>query len=65
MAAFVQWLNALRETQRVTDFDMRWVRRDGAGIAISLSTTLLRNSAGDPIAILNFARDINGAAASG
>lgn len=59
MAAFVQWLNALRETQRVTDFDMRWVRRDGAGIAISLSTTILRNTAGDPIAILNFARDIN------
>ena len=59
MAAFVQWLNTLRETQRVTDFDMRWVRRDGAGIAISLSTTILRNASGDPVAILNFARDIN------
>lgn len=59
MAAFVQWLTTLRETQRVTDFDMRWVRRDGAGIAISVSTTLLRNAAGEPVAILNIARDIN------
>jgi PAS domain S-box-containing protein len=59
MAAYVHWLDALRESQRVTDFDMQWVRRDGATIAISVSTTILRNAAGDPIAILNIARDIN------
>ncbi len=59
MATFVQWLNTLRETKKVSDFDMRWVRRDGADIAISLSTTLLRSETGEPIAILNLARDIN------
>ncbi len=59
MAAYMQWLEALRETRKVTDFDMQWERRDGAHIAISVSTTILRNGAGDPVAILNFARDIN------
>jgi len=59
MATFVQWLNTLRETKKVSDFDMRWVRRDGTGVAISLSTTLLRSETGEPIAILNLARDIS------
>ena len=30
MAAYVQWLDALRESRKVTDFDMQWERRDGA-----------------------------------
>ena len=59
MAAYMQWLEALRESRKVTDFDMQWERRDGAHIAISVSTTILRNAAGDPVAILNIARDIN------
>jgi PAS domain S-box-containing protein len=59
MAAYMQWLDALRESRKVTDFDMQWERRDGAHIAISVSTTILRNAAGDPVAILNMARDIN------
>ncbi len=58
MGTFVQWLTALREQKRLKDFDMRWVRRDGAEVAISLSTSLLRNRAGEPVAILNLARDI-------
>jgi PAS domain S-box-containing protein len=59
MATFVQWLNTLRETKKVSDFDMHWLRRDGSEIAISMSTTLLRGASGEPVAILNLARDIN------
>jgi PAS domain S-box-containing protein len=37
---------------------MRWYAKDCREIPISLNTTLLRNDVGDPIAMLNIARDI-------
>ena len=59
MSRLVVWLAALREKKFLRDFDMTWKRRDGAGIAISLNTTLLRNALGEPVAMLNIARDIS------
>ncbi len=58
MARFVTWIAALREKNYLRDFDMTWKRVDGRTVAISLSTTLLRNALGEPVAMLNIARDI-------
>jgi PAS domain S-box-containing protein len=59
MARFVVWIAALREKKFLRDFDMTWRRNDGYTLAISLNTTLLRNAAGEPVAMLNIARDIS------
>jgi PAS domain S-box-containing protein len=59
MANFMVWIAALREKRYLRDFDMTWQRKDGARLAISLNTTLLRNAVGEPVAMLNIARDIS------
>ena len=59
MSRLVVWLAALREKRFLRDFDMTWKRHDGSEVAISLNTTLLRNAAGEPVAMLNIARDIS------
>ena len=59
MARFLVWIAALREKKYLRDFDMTWKRQDGHQIAISINTTLLRNAAGEPVAMLNLARDIS------
>ncbi len=58
MSRFVLWIANLRERSWLHDFDMTWRAKDGRLIPMSLSTTLLRNSLGEPIAMLNIARDI-------
>ena len=59
MSRLVVWLAALREKRYLRDFDMTWKRQNGAEVAISLNTTLLRNASGEPVAMLNIARDIS------
>jgi len=59
MFRLVAWLAALREQKFLRDFDMTWKRRNGREVAISLNTTLLRNALGEPVAMLNLARDIS------
>ncbi len=58
MGRFVLWTSNLRERNSLHDFDMTWRTKDGRLIPMSLSTTLLRNSLGEPVAMLNVARDI-------
>lgn len=58
MGRFVLWIASLREHNWLHDFDMTLRAKDGRLIPVSLSTTLLRNSMGEPIAMLNIARDI-------
>jgi len=65
MGVFMQWLSTLRETKKVADFDMQWVRRDGGDIPIRVNTTLLRNASGDALAILNLVRDMRGGQVQG
>jgi PAS domain S-box-containing protein len=57
-ARFVVWISELREKNYLHDFDIRWIRKDNQIIPVSLNTTLLRNKSGEPIAMLNIARDI-------
>lgn len=59
MARFIVWVSELRRKNYLHDFDMSWLKKDGKKIAISLNTTLLRNTHGAPIAMLNIARDIS------
>ncbi|MFI5253585.1 MAG: PAS domain S-box protein [Bacteroidota bacterium] len=59
MGRYVLWIATLRENSMLHDFDMTWKAKDGRLISMSLSTTLLRNSLGDPIAMVNIARDIS------
>ncbi len=54
----MRWITALREKKALRDFDMNWMARDGRRLAISLNTSLLRNEAGEPYAMLNIARNI-------
>ena len=54
----MRWITALREKESLRDFDMNWVARDGRRLAISLNTSLLRNTSGEPYAMLNIARNI-------
>ncbi|HTK80973.1 MAG TPA: PAS domain S-box protein [Bacteroidota bacterium] len=58
MGRFVLWIAELRDKNWLHDFDMTWKAKDGHLIPMSLSTTLLRNSMGEPVAMLNIARDI-------
>ncbi|MGA2623616.1 MAG: PAS domain S-box protein [Bacteroidota bacterium] len=58
MGRYVLWISSLRERSWLRDFDMTWRSKDNRMISMSLSTTLLRNSMGEPIAMLNLARDI-------
>jgi PAS domain S-box-containing protein len=59
MGRYVLWISNLREHNWLHDFDMTMRAKDGRMIAVSLSTTLLRNHLGEPIAMLNLARDIS------
>ena len=59
MARFVTWIAALRERNELRDFDMTWRRDNDQTVAMSLNTTLLRNALGEPVAMLNIARDIS------
>lgn len=59
MGRYVLWISSLREKSSLHDFDMTWKAKDGKLFSISMSTSLLRNSLGEPIALLNLARDIS------
>jgi PAS domain S-box-containing protein len=59
MSRFVLWISELRTKSFLHDFDMTWVTKAKKKIAVSLNTTLLRNTRGEPIAMLNIARDIS------
>ncbi len=59
MNRFVIWISSLRSKNYLHDFDMTWQKKDGEKIPVSLSTTLLRNAYGEPIAMLNLARNIS------
>ncbi|MDI6802708.1 MAG: PAS domain S-box protein [Bacteroidota bacterium] len=59
MNRFVIWISSLRSKNYLHDFDMTWQTNNGEKIPISLNTTLLRNAYGEPIAMLNLARNIS------
>ena len=59
MARFIRWIAELDEKQHLHDLDMTWQHKDGHQFAVSLNTTILKNALGDPMAILNIARDIS------
>lgn len=58
MGRYVLWITNLRERNWLHDFDMTWRTRDGRALPISLSTTLMKNAAGESVAMVNIARDI-------
>lgn len=55
---FVVWISELRNKNYLHDFDIRWKSKSNQIIPVSLNTTLLRNKEGEPVAMLNIARDI-------
>jgi PAS domain S-box-containing protein len=59
MGRFVLWIAMLRERNLLHDFDMVWKTKSGTRIPMSISTTMLRNSMGEPIAMLNIGRNIS------
>ncbi|MBI3587300.1 MAG: PAS domain S-box protein [Ignavibacteriales bacterium] len=59
LRSYIGWLEKLRENNVLRDFDITWLRKNGEHIAVSLNTTLLRNSSGDPVLMVNIARDIS------
>lgn len=59
MTRFLRWVSDLHGREHLHDLDMTWVHKNGDQVAVSLNTTLLRNVHGEPIAILNIARDIS------
>jgi PAS domain S-box-containing protein len=58
MSRFLIWISRIREQQWLHDFDVNWLTRAGDELQMSLNTTLIRNSLGEPVAMLNIARDI-------
>jgi PAS domain S-box-containing protein len=59
LGSYIRWLERLREDNFLKDFDLTWCRKDGSQIAVSMSTTLLHNTAGEPALMVNIARDIS------
>ncbi|MCX6135181.1 MAG: PAS domain S-box protein [Ignavibacteriales bacterium] len=59
LGSFMSWLEQLREHNVLRDFDITWLRKNGERVAVSLNTTLLRNATGDPVLMVNIARDIS------
>ncbi len=59
LRSFMSWLEKLREHNVLRDFDITWLRKNGERVAVSLNTTLLRNAVGDPVLMVNIARDIS------
>ncbi len=58
MPRMVLWISELRLKTSMHDFDIHWTSKSKTQIAISLNTTMLRNETGEPVAMLNIARDI-------
>jgi PAS domain S-box-containing protein len=59
LRSYMSWLEQMRENNVLRDFDITWLRKNNDRVAVSLNTTLLRNSAGDPVLMVNIARDIS------
>jgi PAS domain S-box-containing protein len=59
LRSYMGWLEQLRENNVLRDFDITWLRKNNDRVAVSLNTTLLRNSAGEPVLMVNIARDIS------
>ncbi len=59
LRSYIGWLEKLRENNVLRDFDITWLRKGGDRIAVSLNTTLLRNAGGEPVLMVNIARDIS------
>lgn len=59
LRSYIRWLERLRENSFLKDFDITWRRKDGSQIAVSMSTTLLRKTTGEPALMVNIARDIS------
>jgi len=59
LRSYIGWLEKLRENNVLRDFDITWIRKGGDRIAVSLNTTLLRNVSGEPVLMVNIARDIS------
>ncbi len=59
LRSYIGWLERLREHNVLRDFDITWLRKNGERIAVSLNTTLLRNAGGEPVLMVNIARDIS------
>ena len=59
LRSYIGWLEKLRENNVLRDFDITWLRKGGDRIAVSLNTTLLRNASGEPVLMVNIARDIS------
>jgi len=59
LRSYIGWLEQLRENNVLRDFDITWLRKNNDRVAVSLNTTLLRNSAGEPVLMVNIARDIS------
>ncbi len=55
---FIRWMTELLDKEHLHDLDMTWLHKQGHHVAVSLSTTMLRDAGGNPMAILNIARDI-------
>lgn len=58
LGMYIGWLDGLRVKSELRDFDITWVSKVGATIAVSMNTTLLHNAAGDPMLMVNIARNI-------
>ncbi|HLB00594.1 MAG TPA: PAS domain S-box protein [Bacteroidota bacterium] len=58
MGRFLQWISRIREQKWLHDFDLTWITKRGSKVQMSLNTTPIRNSSGEPVAMLNIARDI-------
>jgi PAS domain S-box-containing protein len=59
LRSYIGWLEKLRENNVLRDFDITWIRKGGESIAVSLNTTLLKNATGEPVLMVNIARDIS------
>ncbi len=59
LRSYISWLEKLRVNNVLRDFDMTWLRKTEERVAVSLNTTLLRNSSGEPVLMVNIARDIS------
>ena len=58
MTEFIRWVGELGERESLRDHNMRWRRKDGGIIDVSISTTTLRDASRKPVAMLSIARDI-------
>ncbi|MFH0992316.1 MAG: PAS domain S-box protein [bacterium] len=59
LGSYIHWLEELRESKFSHDLDVIWYTRSGKKLFVSINTTLLYNAGGDPVLMLNLARDIS------